>query len=74
MINLYQSSSSSFQNPPFIVKCFLLPKYSFSFEQQFSLLAFPGETCSDPSFPWPGVCDAKLDLAAAAGKSKASLC
>lgn len=74
MINLYQLNSSSFPNSHFIAKCFLLPQYSFSFEQQFSLTAFPGETCSDHSFPWPGACDAKLDLAAAAGKSKASLC
>lgn len=47
MINLYQLNSSSFQNSHFIVKYILLPKNSFSFEQQFFLLAFPGETCSD---------------------------
>lgn len=74
MINLYQLNSSSCQNAPFIVSASFFPQYSFSFEQQFSLLALPGEPCSDHGFPWPGVRDVKLDLAPALGKSKAPLC
>lgn len=71
MINLYQLNSSSFQNAPFIVSASFFPSIPSPLS---SKAALPGEPCSDHGFPWPGVCDAKLDLAPAVGKSKASLC